>query len=103
MAGRRSKEQAMTWLRSMAADKNSLDGINAELCLNLIEDQQKKLDRLGTQFNHVRNERNAMREDIEELRNEKQWLEENCVPDFSRLTREQRELLEKEGIELVEF
>ena len=37
MASRKSNEQAMTWLRSMAADKNSLDGINAELVLYILD------------------------------------------------------------------
>lgn len=48
MPSKKGLEQALTWLRSMAADKNSLDGINAELCLNVIFDLQKQNERKGS-------------------------------------------------------
>ena len=54
MPSKKATEQAMTWLNSMAADKNSLDGINAELCINVILDLRKKLEKLGAQFNAMK-------------------------------------------------
>lgn len=42
MPSRKGLDQALTWLRSKAADKDSLDGINAELCLHVIEDLQRQ-------------------------------------------------------------
>ena len=54
MASRKTREQCMTWLRSMAADRDSLDGINAELCLGLIAEQQNRLDKLGAQFGQMK-------------------------------------------------
>lgn len=47
MPSRRSYEQAITWLRSKAADRDSLDGINAQLVLNIIEEYRDKLDVKG--------------------------------------------------------
>lgn len=62
MASKKTKEQCLTWLRSMAADRNSLDGINAELCLNLIEEQKQRLDKLGAQFNQIKCERDYLKQ-----------------------------------------
>ena len=62
MASHKTTEQCLTWLRSMAADRDSLDGINAEMCLNLIREQKAKLQKLGAQFNGVREERDRLRE-----------------------------------------
>ena len=64
MASKKTHEQCLTWLRSMAADKNSLDGINAELCLNLINEQKERLNKLGVQFHNVEEERDRLRERI---------------------------------------
>ncbi len=47
MPSRRSYEQAMTWLRSKAADRDSLDGVNAELVLNIMDEYRRKLDEKG--------------------------------------------------------
>lgn len=47
MPSRKSMEQATTWLKSKAADRNSLDGINAELCLHVIEDLQRQIRSKG--------------------------------------------------------
>ena len=64
MASKRTKEQCITWLKSVAADKNSLDGINAELCLNLIDEQKNRLDKLGMQFHQLQTERDKLRDQI---------------------------------------
>ena len=62
MASRKTNEQCLTWLESVAADKNSLDGINAELCLNLIREQKDRLEKLGAQFYEVKRQRDILRE-----------------------------------------
>lgn len=46
--------QAITWLQSKAADKDSLDGINAEVCLNVIYDLQRQNKRLGALFQELK-------------------------------------------------
>jgi len=41
MPSRKGLEQATTWLRSKMAEGDTLDAINAEVCLNVIADLQK--------------------------------------------------------------
>lgn len=36
MPNKKTMEQVIVWLRSIASDKDSLDGINAQVCLNTI-------------------------------------------------------------------
>ncbi len=57
MPSKRGIEQALTWLKSKAHEKNTLDAVNAELCINVIMDLQRQYDRLGAQFNNVKNSR----------------------------------------------
>ena len=57
MPSKRGQDQALNWLRSKAKDPNHLDAINAELCINVIMDLQRQYDRLGAQFNNIRNNR----------------------------------------------
>lgn len=47
MPNKKTVDQAMIWLKSIAADKNSLDGINAQTCLNVISHLQKQLNVKG--------------------------------------------------------
>lgn len=67
MPSKKATEQAMTWLNSMAADKNSLDGINAELCINVIADLRKKLEKLGAQFNAMKQAYSQMKRPKEDF------------------------------------
>lgn len=46
MPSKKGMDQALTWLRSMAASPG-LDGINAEVCLNVIQDLQEQNNRKG--------------------------------------------------------
>lgn len=46
MPSKKGMDQALTWLRSMAASPG-LDGINAEVCLNVIRDLQEQNNRKG--------------------------------------------------------
>lgn len=47
MPSRQSYEQIMTWLNSKAADRDSLDGINAQLVINVINEYRKELNGKG--------------------------------------------------------
>lgn len=47
MPSRQSYEQVMTWLNSKAADRDSLDGINAQLVINVINEYRKELNGKG--------------------------------------------------------
>ena len=48
MQRKKSKEQAITWLTSIANLRDSsLDSINAKLCLNLINGLEKQLNSKG--------------------------------------------------------
>lgn len=57
MPSKKGIEQALNWLKNKSQDKNTLDAINAELCINVIMDLQRQYDRLGSQFNNLRNAR----------------------------------------------
>lgn len=50
MPSKKAINQSLTWLRSKANDRETLDGINAELCINVIMDLKRQYDRLGIQF-----------------------------------------------------
>ena len=51
MPSKKGIEQALTWLNSKAADnENTLDRINAELCINVIMDLQRQYDKLGIRY-----------------------------------------------------
>ena len=47
MPSQRAMEQALNWLRSMAMDRNSMNGINAEICLNVIADLKRQNEEKG--------------------------------------------------------
>ena len=57
MPSKKGIDQALTWLKSKSHEKNTLDAVNAELCINVIMDLQRQYDRLGAQFNSMRNSR----------------------------------------------
>lgn len=50
MPSKKGTEQAMTWLRSKMAEKDTLDAINAEVCYNVIIDLQKKRKAIGALY-----------------------------------------------------
>lgn len=68
MASRKTNEQCRTWLRSMAADRDSLDGINAELCLRVIEEQKSQLEKLGIRCNQLKREVDNLRDSLRYFR-----------------------------------
>ena len=50
MPSRRGLEQALTWLKSKMAEKDTLDAVNAEVCYNVIIDLQKKKKVIGALY-----------------------------------------------------
>ena len=64
MPSKRGTEQAITWLRSKAMEP-SLDGINAEVCLNVIRDLQAQNTRKGAIIHNLKQNMNNgyLRED----------------------------------------
>ena len=68
MPSKKGQEQAITWLKSKAKSENTLDSINAELCLNVIYDLQRQYDRLGAQFgnlsSHIKKEKESEAEQL---------------------------------------
>lgn len=67
MPSRKGTEQALTWLRSKAAEKDSLDGINAEVCLNVILDLKRQNERLGALYHNavVKSSNDILRDKIQ--------------------------------------
>ena len=92
MASKRTKEQCMIWLKSKAADENSLDGINAQLVLNVLEEKEKRLEKLGIQFKMVENDRNRLREVIDIFTSDHDLTDE-----------EKQHIYEQYGIEIFNF
>lgn len=74
MPSKKGIEQALTWLKSKAAEKNTLDGVNAELCINVIMDLQRQYDRLGAQFGNVKKSRADIPEDSKQLHFPEDWM-----------------------------
>lgn len=74
MPSKKGIEQALTWLKSKAAEKNTLDGVNAELCINVIMDLQRQYDRLGAQFGSVKKSRADISEDSKQLHFPEDWM-----------------------------
>lgn len=54
MPSKKGMEQAIVWLRSKAAEP-TLDGINAELCLNVINDLREQNNRKGAIIHRLKN------------------------------------------------
>ena len=50
MPSRKGLEQALTWLRSKMAEKDTLDAINAEVCYRVITDLREKKRVLGALY-----------------------------------------------------
>lgn len=74
MPSKKGQEQAISWLKNKVKSENTLDSINAELCLNVIYDLQRQYDRLGAQFGHLssnlKKERDTKEEQLSFLEND---------------------------------
>ena len=62
MPSKKGIDQALTWLKSKATERNTLDGVNAELCINVIMDLQRQYDQLGAKFNNISSYQRQQRE-----------------------------------------
>lgn len=50
MPSKRGIDQALIWLKSKTAEYDTMDAINAELCIHVIEDLKRQRDSLGALF-----------------------------------------------------
>lgn len=66
MPSRKGLEQALTWLRSKMAGDDILDGLNAELCYNVILDLQKRRKAIGAMYHQTREKLNTAKEEIQQ-------------------------------------
>ena len=67
MPSRKGLEQALTWLKSKMAEKDSLDAINAEVCYNVIQDLQEKRKVIGALYHQANTAKNRTQEKLQEL------------------------------------
>ena len=54
MPSRSKMEQCMTWLRSQAASDDILTQINAQVCIEVIEEYRKRNDDLGAVIGNLK-------------------------------------------------
>lgn len=54
MPSKKSMDQVVTWLKSKTKDPNTLESINAELCLNVIADLKRQLGQKGFIINSLK-------------------------------------------------
>jgi len=64
----KSSDQARTWLASMKASDDIFASINAGSALDLIQEQERKLNVLGAAFTRVKKERDQAWEALEKAR-----------------------------------
>lgn len=70
MPNKKTIDQAMIWLKSIASDKDSLDGINAQTCLNVISHLQNQLNIKGAIICEMRKrlrKDNKINDDFEQM------------------------------------
>lgn len=66
MPSRKGMEQCLTWLRSKMAEKDTLDAINAEVCLNVIMDLERRRKAIGAMYHETKRTNQDLRNRIEE-------------------------------------
>ena len=54
MPSKKGTDQAVTWLRSKMAEKDTLDAINAEVCYNVIMDLRRQKESLGAIYQRLK-------------------------------------------------
>ena len=62
MPSRKGTEQALTWLKSKMAEKDTLDAINAEVCFNVICDLQEKRKVIGALYHQAHSANKRLQE-----------------------------------------
>lgn len=68
MPSRKGMEQAITWLNSKMAEKDTLDAVNAELTYNVIMDLQKKRKVIGALYHQAHVSGKAARQELKDIR-----------------------------------
>lgn len=68
MPSKKGLEQALTWLNSKMAEKDTLDAVNAEVAYNVIIDLQKKRKIIGTLYHQAHVSGKAARQELEDIR-----------------------------------
>jgi len=62
MPSRKGLEQALTWLRSKMAEKDTLDAINAEVCYKVVADLREKRKVIGALYYQERRRNGVKRQ-----------------------------------------
>lgn len=69
MPSRKGLDQALVWLKSKMAERDTLDAINAEVCYNVIMDLKDKRKVIGALYHQAYTELKRERNKKEELDN----------------------------------
>lgn len=69
MPSRKGLDQALVWLKSKMAERDTLDAINAEVCYNVITDLKDKRKVIGALYHQAYTELKHERNKKEELDN----------------------------------
>lgn len=75
MPSKKGTEQALTWLKSKMAERDTLDAVNAELCYNIITDLQKKRKVIGALYHQTYTRNRMMRDEIAKTNSSYGWDE----------------------------
>ena len=67
MPSRKGFEQAVTWLKSKIAEKDTFDAINAEVCYNVLMDLKKRRQVIGALYHQERAAKRKQEEELERL------------------------------------
>ena len=77
MPSHKGLEQALTWLQSKMAEKDTLDAINAEVCYNVIIDLKDKRKVIGALYHDAYTAKKRAQEKLQEI--ERDRLYESAV------------------------
>lgn len=67
MPSRKGLDQALTWLKSKMAEKDTLDAINAEVTYNVLMDIQKKRQVIGALYHQSYTAKRNAEEKLQEM------------------------------------
>ena len=67
MPSRKGLEQALTWLKSKMAEKDTLDAVNAEVTYNVLMDIQSKRKVIGALYHQTHTANRKAQEKLQEL------------------------------------
>ena len=88
MPSRKGMEQAMTWLQSKMAERDTLDAINAELTYNVLIDLQKKRKVIGALYHQSYISGKANKLELERTRETLEDLQEQRLAELQEQRRE---------------